>query len=224
MITALIALVATIALPAAPMKKTEKGGSPEGAWSAGADSRKADYIYMEAMRQNALGNDDSFFELLRRSIDLDSTDTQPGLTLGYFYMALGQEDTLLATKGYEMMRRHFNAHPPDNSPPSDYYSSIFYGMVNSQLGNTGEAIRVWGMMADSFPDKPDIALKLAQSLQQSNDSANLRRSIDVLSGIERAGGKDLGRFEGRWLRRRTMLPTISMPAMCLWCLTGPIRR
>lgn len=186
MITALIALVATIALPAAPMKKTEKGGSRKEAWSAGADSRKADYIYMEAMRQNALGNDDSFFELLRRSIDLDSTDTQPGLTLGYFYMALGQEDTLLATKGYEMMRRHFNAHP------SDYYSSIFYGMVNSQLGNTGEAIRVWGMMADSFPDKPDIALKLAQSLQQSNDSANLRRSIDVLSGIERAEGHDLG--------------------------------
>lgn len=186
MITALIALVATIALPAAPMKKTEKGGSRKEAWSAGADSRKSDYIYMEAMRQNALGNDDSFFELLRRSIDLDSTDTQPGLTLGYFYMALGQEDTLLATKGYEMMRRHFNAHP------SDYYSSIFYGMVNSQLGNTGEAIRVWGMMADSFPDKPDIALKLAQSLQQSNDSANLRRSIDVLSGIERAEGHDLG--------------------------------
>lgn len=186
MITALIALVATIALPAAPMKKAPKGGSRKEAWSAGADSRKADYIYMEAMRQNALGNDDSFFELLRRSIDLDSTDTQPGLTLGYFYMALGQEDTLLATKGYEMMRRHFNAHP------SDYYSSIFYGMVNSQLGNTGEAIRVWGMMADSFPDKPDIALKLAQSLQQSNDSANLRRSIDVLSGIERAEGHDLG--------------------------------
>ena len=168
------------------MKKAPKGGDRKEAWSAGADSRKADYIYMEAMRQNALGNDDSFFELLRRSIDLDSTDTQPGLTLGYFYMALGQEDTLLATKGYEMMRRHFNAHP------SDYYSSIFYGMVNSQLGNTGEAIRVWGMMADSFPDKPDIALKLAQSLQQSNDSANLRRSIDVLSGIERAEGHDLG--------------------------------
>lgn len=186
MITALIALVATIALPAAPMKKAPKRGDRKEAWSAGADSRKADYIYMEAMRQNALGNDDSFFELLRRSIDLDSTDTQPGLTLGYFYMALGQEDTLLATKGYEMMRRHFNAHP------SDYYSSIFYGMVNSQLGNTGEAIRVWGMMADSFPDKPDIALKLAQSLQQSNDSANLRRSIDVLSGIERAEGHDLG--------------------------------
>ena len=181
-----MALVATIALPGTTFGK---GGGKKGqkeSWAAGADKRKADYIYMEAMRQNALDNDDGFFELLRRSRDLDSTDTQPGVTLGYFYMALGQEDTVLASQGYDMMRRHFNA------CPSDYYSSIFYGMVNSQLGNTAEAIRVWGMMADSFPDKPDIALKLAQALQQSADSASLRRSVEVLNGIERAEGVDLG--------------------------------
>lgn len=148
--------------------------------------RKADYIYMEAIRQNALEHDDAFFELLRRSIELDSTDTQPSSTLGYFYMAMGQEDTTLSAKGFDMMRRHFNAHP------SDYYSSIFYGMVNTQLGNTSEAIRVWSILSDKYPDKPDIALKLAQALQQSADSANLRQSIVVLNGLERAEGKDLG--------------------------------
>lgn len=178
-------MLATVALPSATFGKGGRKGQKE-TWSSGADKRKADYIYMEAMRQNALDNDDAFFELLRRSHELDTADTQPGITLGYYYMALGQEDTTLATKGYDMMRRHFNAHP------SDYYSSIFYGMVNSQLGNTDEAIRVWGLMADSFPDKPDIALKLAQALQQSADSANLRRSVEVLNGIERAEGADLG--------------------------------
>ena len=185
MLAAMAMVLATIVLPATALGKGG-GKGRSAAWSDGAAQRKADYVYMEAMRQNALENDDAYFELLRGSRDLDSTDTQPGLTLGYFYMALGQEDTLLAARGYEMMRRHFNAHP------SDYYSSIFYGMVNSQLGNTDEAIRVWSALSRRYPEKPDVALKLAQSLQQSADSANLRRSVVVLDSIERAEGKDLG--------------------------------
>ena len=81
-------------LPCAAIGKPSAKGKHE-RWSDGADRRKADYIFMEAMRQNALGNDDAFFELLRRAHELDPSDTQPGMTLGYYYMALGQEDTCL---------------------------------------------------------------------------------------------------------------------------------
>lgn len=181
----IVALVAMALVPCfAPGKSGKK---PQKAnWAADADRRKADYIYMEAKKQDVLDNNDQYFELLRRSCDLDTSETQPGMNLGYFYMALGQEDTLMAAKGYQMMRRHFNAHP------GDYYNSIFYGVVNNQLGNRKEAIRVWSMMTDSFPDKTDIALRLAEALQAQPDSSNLRRSIGVLNRIERAEGKDIG--------------------------------
>lgn len=155
-------------------------------WEAGADKRKSDYMFMEAMRQNALGNDGDHFELLQRAVELDSTDTQPGLTLGYYYMALGQGDTVLATKGYNMMRRHFNAHP------EDYYSSIFYGVVNNQVGNKREAVRVWQTLDSLNPHKPNVTMKYAEALQGVRDSASLRRSVDVLNRIERAEGVDLG--------------------------------
>lgn len=180
-----IAILAAASLPSSAIGKGKERNKPE-RWEANADSRKADYIYMEAMRQNSLGNDDAFFELLQRAQGLDSTDTQPGLTLGYYYMALGQEDSTLAAKGYDMMRHHFNAHP------DDYYSSIFYGMVNNQLGNTAESVRVWQTLDSLNPEKPDVTLKLAEALQASRDTANLRKSIDVLNRIERAEGKDLG--------------------------------
>ena len=177
-------MAASILLPASAIGK---GKQPRReSWAANADSRKADYIYMEAMRQNSLGNDDAFFELLQRARGLDSTDTQTGLTLGYYYMALGQEDTTLAAKGYDMMRQHFNAHP------DDYYGAIFYGMVNTRLGNTAESVRVWQTLDSLNPEKPDVALKLAEALQISRDTANMRRSIQVLNRIERAEGKDLG--------------------------------
>lgn len=178
-------MTAAALLPPSAIGKGKHKASRE-RWAQNADTRKADYIYMEAMRQNALGNDDAFFELLQRAHSLDSSDTQPGLTLGYYYMALGQEDSTLAAKGYDMMRRHFNSHP------DDYYGAIFYGMVNNQLGNTAESVRVWQTLDSLNPDKPDVTLKLAEALQASRDTANLRRSVDVLNRIERAEGKDLG--------------------------------
>jgi len=148
--------------------------------------RKADYIFMEAMARNARGEDDSYFELLRGAYELDTTETSIGQSLGYFMMVLGRNDSLMAMKGYEMMRRHFDLHP------DDYYSTIFYGMVNTSLGNTDEAIRVWSIADSLNPTKPDVAVKLVESLQEKRDSASLRRSLEVLGRIERAEGKDLG--------------------------------
>lgn len=148
--------------------------------------RKADYIFMEAMRRNAAGEDDSYFELLNGAFNLDSTDTSVGQTLGYYYLALGQNDSLMALKGYNMMKRHFDTHP------EDYYGAIFFGMVNNQLGNTDESVRIWTIIDSLNPTKPDVAIKLVEALQQKRDSASLRRSLNVLQRIERAEGKDLG--------------------------------
>lgn len=155
-------------------------------WETNAAKRKSDYIYMEALKRNTLGAEDSYFELLRRAVDLDSTDTQPAFNLGYYYLALGQQDTTLAAKGYNMMRSHFNAHP------DDYYSAIFYGMINNQLGNNREAVRVWQILDSLNPAKPDITLKYAQALQTLRTTESLRKSIDVLNRLERAEGRDLG--------------------------------
>lgn len=149
-------------------------------------SRKADYIFMEAMARNAQGEDDAYFELLRAAYQLDTTETSIGQTLGYYLMALGRNDSVMAMQGYDMMRRHFDLHP------EDYYSSIFYGMINNTLGNIDESVRVWTIVDSLNPTKPDVAVKLVEALQEKRDTASLRRSLDILRRIERAEGKDLG--------------------------------
>jgi tetratricopeptide (TPR) repeat protein len=165
--------------------------STAGSFCVSADNdtetgRKADFIYMEAMSKNAQGDDGSFFELLKAAYELDTTETSVGQNLGYYLMALGRNDTIMARKGYSLMRRHFNMHP------DDYYGAIFYGMVNNSLGNTDESIRIWTIVDSLNPDKPDVAVKLVESLQEKRDTASLRRSLDVLRRIERAEGKDIG--------------------------------
>lgn len=186
--TRLIPLVVMLLAFAAGAFPAGKGGKADKAVSR-ADTearRKADYIFMEALSRNANGEDDSYFELLNGAYELDTTETAVGQNLGYYLMALGRNDTLLAQKGYDMMRRHFDLHP------DDYYSSIFYGMINNSLGNTNEAIRVWTIVDSLNPTKPDVAVKLVESLQEKRDPESLRRSLGILERIERAEGKDLG--------------------------------
>lgn len=174
-------MAATIAM-AAPKHKTQKRQQ----WAAGADQRKADLYFMEAQRQNLLDKDDAFFDLISQSYQLDSADTGVAQLLGYYMLALGQNDSTYAAQGFRMMGRRFA------EDPADYYSSVFYGMINDRLGNVGESNRVWKKLHELNPGNSDVALKYAEALMAAGDSLSLRQAIDVLDGIERVEGHDVG--------------------------------
>lgn len=75
--------------------------------------RKADYYYMEAMRQNALGNKDAYYELLRRCHDLDPVNTDVGFQTGFIQVLAAGEDSAMLADGYRMILDHFRADPAD---------------------------------------------------------------------------------------------------------------
>lgn len=154
-------------------------------WEDGSDRRKADYIFMEALRQKSLDNLDAYFELYRRAYELDTTATELGQDLGYYYMVLGGSDSVMAKHGYDLMRRHFEA------DPDDYYSAIFYGQINERLGNRSEALRVWQTLDSLYPGKPELSMRLAETLGDTRDSADLRKTLVILDRIERSTGKNL---------------------------------
>ncbi|MDE5634297.1 MAG: hypothetical protein K2I51_06505, partial [Muribaculaceae bacterium] len=181
---AVAAMVASAVLPS--VARSSKKAASTVRWEDGADARKADYYFMEAQRQNTQDSDDAFFDLMQGAWALDSTDTDAGMTLGYYIMALGQRDTAYAARGYRMMRRHFMENP------SDYYGAIFYGMINDRLGNTAESVRVWQTLDSLHPDNPDVALKYAEALTNRRDSLSLRKAVEVARRIERAEGPELG--------------------------------
>ncbi len=183
-LVAVAAMVASAVLPS--VARSSKKAAAAVRWEDGADARKADYYFMEAQRQNSQDSDDAFFDLMQGAWALDSTDTDAGMTLGYYIMALGQRDTVYAARGYRMMRRHFMENP------SDYYGAIFYGMINDRLGNTAESVRVWQTLDSLHPDNPDVALKYAEALTNRRDSLSLRKAVEVARRIERAEGPELG--------------------------------
>lgn len=148
--------------------------------------RKADYIYMEALRQNALGNHDAYYSLLERASRLNPEETSISSDLGFYDIAFfGKTDSTLAIDGLAKMKAHFDSHP------EDYFSSLSYGSLVSRLGDRDESIRVWSTLDSLFPEKHDVALNYAQALAMGGDSASLAKSISVFDRLERTLGHSL---------------------------------
>lgn len=172
-------LVLVMALPVA-LPLMAKGG-----WADDSDKRKADYIFMEAMRQNAIGNEDAYYELLDRAYNLDKSNTDVASILGYFRIVLSNNDADMFSSGYEMLGKHFK------EKPDDFYGSYLYGNVNDKLGFREEALRVWATLDSLYPEKPEIAFKYAEALSMSRDSLSREKAMNVYSRIEQAEGKNM---------------------------------
>lgn len=149
------------------------------------DKRKSDYIFMESLRQNAIGQEDAYYELLDYAGSLDRANTDIASTLGYYKIVLSNNDSSMFATGYRMLGSHFK------EKPDDFYGSYLYGNVNDRLGFRREALNVWGTLDSIYPDKVEIAFKYAEALSASRDSADRAKAIDVYSRIERAEGKNL---------------------------------
>lgn len=150
-----------------------------------SDIDKADYIFMEAQRQSALGNVDAYFDLLHRAHSLNPADHTIGFYAGYFDLTTASNDSIRFAQGYELMKRHFNAQP------DDYYNSFMYGTVNDRLRNADESVRVWSVLDSLYPSKLDPAFKLADALSLRQDSTSLRQAIGIYERLENTKGKSI---------------------------------
>lgn len=154
-------------------------------WREEAANRKADYIFMEAQRQNALDNEDAYFELLNRAYELAPSNSDVGFYLGYFKLALSNSDSVLFHQGYGLMREHFR------KSPEDFYATYLYGNINEKIGNRDEALRVWATLDSLFPEKTEIAFKYAETLGATNDTSEVKHALAIYNRIETAEGKNI---------------------------------
>lgn len=154
-------------------------------WREEAANRKADYIFMEAQRQNALDNEDAYFELLNRAYELAPSNSDVGFYLGYFKLALSNSDSALFHQGYGLMREHFR------KSPEDFYATYLYGNINEKIGNRDEALRVWATLDSLFPEKTEIAFKYAETLGATNETSEVKHALAIYNRIEIAEGKNI---------------------------------
>ena len=194
-LTLLLAILLSVAVVPATAKKRDNSAE---------NSRKAEYIYMEALRKNALDSGDAYFELLNRAHLLDPENTDMGFFLGYYKLIMSNRDSLLANEGYELMRRHFD------KSPDDFYASSFFGTVSERIHNYTTALNVWATLDSLFPEKTEIALKYANALAATGDRSNRDKAMDIYSRIETAEGPSISISTHKMRAMLSMNDTLSV--------------
>ncbi len=151
-----------------------------------ADRRKADYIFLEALRVKSQSNSqDAAYELLTRAALLNPDDEEIGMTLAAYLLQLSQGDSAMVDDATEKLRRYYYRHP------DDYYEALSYAILNEQLDNRDEALKVWHDLHVRFPEKIELTYKYADYLSQGGDSLDRATAIEIYDSIEVIDGKSI---------------------------------
>lgn len=193
MVAVVVVALAVVAYAASPIGNDES-------------RRKADYYFMEAMRQNALENKDAYYDLLRRAYSLDRTNSDVGFLSGLMQVLVGGNDSVLMSQGYRLIASHFN------QEPSDIYAGNVFANLNAHMGRQQVAREVWRILDSIYPEKIEISVNYADALAASPDSADRARALEVYSRIETAEGKNTqvtSRKVGVMMQQRDTLGVIA---------------
>lgn len=161
------------------MAKSRSGSSPA------EDTRKADYIYLEALRAKSQGKNDAAYSLLQRARELNSDDKDIGVELSLYLLRLSQTDSTLIEESMALLRDYNEANP------SDLYYGGRYAMINEQLLNRDEAIRTWERLHTYYPEHLEITYRYANALGQGGSDADRAKAIAVYDSVEVAEGKSI---------------------------------
>lgn len=175
----ILAILALGALSAIAAGRQRQAGSET------EDTRKADYIYLEALRAKSQSNHDAAFALLRRAHELNPADREIGVELSTYLLSLSQTDSALLTSSTTLLRDYCEANP------TDIYYGGRYAMLNEQLLNRDEALRTWKRLHTLYPDRLEVTYRYAGALAQGGTQADRDKAIAVYDSVEIAEGKSI---------------------------------
>jgi tetratricopeptide (TPR) repeat protein len=139
------------------------------------NERKSHYVFMEAMRKKAIGEYDSYHELLRYAYSLDTTNTAIAHHLGYSNLIKGSFSNEQAQQYLALMESHFR------STPEDYHESYVYGDICRKLNMNKRALTVWEKLHELYPNKQDVMAQLADAHATAK---NFAKAIELFDTIE----------------------------------------
>ncbi len=147
-----------------------------------ADRDKANYIYLEALRQGEKGNNGAYHELMKQAYAIDSTNSMAAYYLGYGYVVMANATKDDAELGARLMKKHLDERP------DDYFENCVYARLLGSLGRNDEALTVWEKLAELFPQKLEVQGERADCYARNGD---FRKAISAFDSIEKNIGRSV---------------------------------
>lgn len=147
-----------------------------------ADKRKADYIFLEALKYNNEESKDAFYELIERSYELNPEDKYVGMQYGC-KLLVEEGDSASVYKGLGLIDDYVK------TEPGDLYTGVMYASLADHLGRTEEAIRSMEATHKANPERTDVTLKYLDLLISNADSVTgFDKALALIDALERSEG------------------------------------
>lgn len=151
------------------------------------DARKADLLFLEALKLQMEEKYDATVELLSRAHELNPEDKYVGSEYGFMLIRLGGSDTTVTTRGYNLMKDY--AATEDGN---DYYNRARLAQVAALLGKNEENLNLMRQLYLDYPERPEVAGAFADRLMSSGNPDRAAEALAVYDTLEvREGGLSL---------------------------------
>lgn len=150
--------------------------------------RKADMIFLEALRHKEQGDLDAYADLVVRAYQTNPSDPYLGWEYGRFVMATTTpEDSATASEAYALMRDY----AVDGDDARDFYTVSVTSQTADRLGRDSDARLMLKRLYESNPTRPEVAANYAQRLSLSGKADDLREALAVYDTIEAREGMSI---------------------------------
>ena len=139
------------------------------------DLRRYQYFYLEAIRQEGLGNYPEAFELYRHCLEIDSLASESHFAISGFYSSINKDSLALyhLKKAYSL------------DPKNDEFAERL-GQYYLSQNMIEEGTRVYERLADMCHDRSDFLDVLTRIYQYKKDYPKM---LETLNGLEEAEGQ-----------------------------------
>ncbi len=175
-ITAIVATVISTFMAAAPRvdRKTAEAGRAE---------RKADMVFLEALRYKEQGDMDAYADLVGYAAEINPGDPYIGFEYGRFLVAIASQsdaDSAEVERGYRLMR----SYAMDGEGATDFSTVAMAAATAQRIGHSDDAREMMRRLYRDNPDRPEAGLNYAQMLASTGRAADLKEAIAVFDTIE----------------------------------------
>lgn len=152
-----------------------------------SDTRKADYIFLEALRHKAAGNADSYYELIEAAYNLNPSDKYLAMEHATRTLLLNNLATdSLATTERDDALRLINDYVASN--PTDVKAGSMLSGIAAHFGKYQMAADTWQRLYESNDRRPELGLGYIDALTVCGDSTSIEKALATLNDLETQEG------------------------------------
>ena len=151
---------------------------------------KADYVYMSMLDAKINHDIINYYEMAQRARALNPADTTIGYYAGLTGYLIDQQsyspDSEEIEASFALMKNYVYANP------DDYTSARIFFNALRRSGNIDEGVKLWKMLHEYYPTRPDVTYAYAQVLTSTDDSLSLRHAMELYDSLEVINGQSIG--------------------------------